>query len=65
MRGMLGLYGSIVALMLAFAGAFMGFVSHDASAPALHRRLARAGSIVGCAALIIGSWLFLRAVAMP
>ena len=64
MQGTLALYGSIVALMLAFAGAFAGFVAYDAGAPVAQRRLARAGSISGCAALLIGSWLFLRAVTM-
>ena len=64
MHGTLALYGSIVALMLAFAGAFSGFVAHDPTAPLAQRRLARAGSIVGCAALLVGSWLFLRAVTL-
>jgi hypothetical protein len=64
MHGTLALFGAIAALMLAFAGAFAGFVAYDGSAPPAHRRLARAGSLLGSAALLVGSWLFLRAVTL-
>ena len=63
-HGTLALYGAIGALVLAFAGAFAGFVAYEASAPRAQRYLARAGAIIGCAALIVGSRLFLRAVTM-
>ena len=63
LHGTLELFGAIAALMLGFAGAFGGFVAYDGGAPVAQRRLARAGSIVGCGALLVGSWLFLRAVA--
>jgi hypothetical protein len=65
MHRTLGLFGSIFALTLGFAGAFAGFVAYDSEAPTVERRLARAGAVVGCAALLVGSWLFLRAVVAP
>jgi hypothetical protein len=65
LHGTLGLYASILSLMLAFAGAFTGFVSHDSTAPALHRHLSRSASILGCAALLLGSYLFLRTLTIP
>lgn len=61
-HGTFGLYCAIAALMLGFAGAFSGFVAGDPTAGLGHNRLARAGAIIGCAALLIGSGLFLRAI---
>ncbi len=58
----LALYGSIFGLMLAFVGTFSAFVARDAEAPARQNRVALVAILVGCAALLVGSGLFLRAI---
>ena len=64
-HGTLALFGAILALVLAFAGAFAGFVAYEGGAPVAQRYCARAGAVIGCVALLVGSALFLRAIVMP